>query len=249
MNQQIDIAVISDIHGNRWALEEVLKDIKKRDIQKVLNLGDSLYGPLDPNGTAEILLKENIISISGNEDRIIIEDIPEEKISTTLKYVRSNLNNEHISWLKNLKSSMILSNEIFLCHGTPTRDNEYLLEKVEIKGVSLKKPDELSILLKEINEKIILCGHSHIQNSILLPNGKLIVNAGSVGLPAYSDDDPFPYKMEAGTPHANYTILKRKLIHYQVENISVPYDWNSASCVALKNGRPDWSKWLSTGFA
>ena len=42
------IALISDIHGNTWALEAVVDDLDSRGIQTVLNLGDSVYGPLDP---------------------------------------------------------------------------------------------------------------------------------------------------------------------------------------------------------
>ena len=49
------LAVIADIHGNRWALEAVLQDIDRRGIQQIVNLGDHLTGPLDPAGTAEFL--------------------------------------------------------------------------------------------------------------------------------------------------------------------------------------------------
>ena len=34
------IAVISDIHGNLEALKSVLEDIKKRNIEKIICLGD-----------------------------------------------------------------------------------------------------------------------------------------------------------------------------------------------------------------
>ena len=39
-------AVLSDIHGNRWVLEAVLDDIRRRGIRDLVNLGDCLYGPL-----------------------------------------------------------------------------------------------------------------------------------------------------------------------------------------------------------
>jgi hypothetical protein len=42
------LAVLSDIHGNRWALEAVLDVIDKGGVTSALNLGDALYGPLDP---------------------------------------------------------------------------------------------------------------------------------------------------------------------------------------------------------
>jgi predicted phosphodiesterase len=41
------LAVIADIHGNRWALEAVLQDIDRRGIQQIVNLGDHLTGPLN----------------------------------------------------------------------------------------------------------------------------------------------------------------------------------------------------------
>ena len=60
-------AVIADIHGNRWALEAVLRDIDLRGIQQIINLGDHLTGSLDPVGTAEILLERDMIHVCGND--------------------------------------------------------------------------------------------------------------------------------------------------------------------------------------
>ena len=42
------IAAISDIHGNILALEAVVKDISKRGVDSIVNLGDHLSGPLWP---------------------------------------------------------------------------------------------------------------------------------------------------------------------------------------------------------
>ncbi len=36
------IAILSDIHGNRWALEAILEDLGKRNIKRIINLGDTL---------------------------------------------------------------------------------------------------------------------------------------------------------------------------------------------------------------
>ena len=59
------MAVIADVHGNRWALEAVLEDIEKRAIADVFDLGDCLYGPLDPAGTAEILMTVGATTVRG----------------------------------------------------------------------------------------------------------------------------------------------------------------------------------------
>ena len=71
----ITIAAISDIHSNVFALEAVLKDIKQRNANQIVNLGDILYGPIAPKATYELLMEyqKDIITIRGNQDRQIYE--------------------------------------------------------------------------------------------------------------------------------------------------------------------------------
>ena len=69
MKMSEKIAVMADIHGNTWALDAVLADIKHREITQIVNLGDCVYGSLDPAGTLERLMGANMISIAGNQDR------------------------------------------------------------------------------------------------------------------------------------------------------------------------------------
>ncbi|QWH38377.1 metallophosphoesterase family protein [Bacillus mycoides] len=59
------IAIISDIYGNSHALKAVLKDISRRKVEMIINLGDSVYGPLDPLGIIEILMSNEMIHIKG----------------------------------------------------------------------------------------------------------------------------------------------------------------------------------------
>jgi predicted phosphodiesterase len=46
------LALVSDIHGNLAALEAVIADLERRHIDRVVNLGDTLSGPLLPAETA-----------------------------------------------------------------------------------------------------------------------------------------------------------------------------------------------------
>ncbi len=97
------IAVISDIHSNTFALKEVLKDIESKNVDSIINLGDSLYGSIDPLGTARILMESNIVSIAGNQDEIIIDDNASLKDNQSLVFVRSKIADEKIlTWLKSL---------------------------------------------------------------------------------------------------------------------------------------------------
>jgi predicted phosphodiesterase len=63
------LAVIADVHGNSAALEAVLADIEAAGVTEVVNLGDHVSGPLDPGGTADLLMARGFPSIRGNHDR------------------------------------------------------------------------------------------------------------------------------------------------------------------------------------
>ena len=245
----VQIAVISDIHGNIWALREVLADINARGIERIVNLGDSLYGPLAPVETAELLIIKGILSVCGNEDRNLIEETDRADISETLRYVRDVLGAEHFHWLKSLPFSTTAYNEFFLCHGTPMRDDEYLFWNILRNGKARKSERELLDMLQSIDEPIVLCGHDHTPNTVRLSETNIIVNPGSVGLQAYTDDTPYPHFMETGDPRARYSIISRNKSGWIVENIAIDYDWESAARTAEKNNRPDWARWLRTGRA
>lgn len=241
------IAVISDIHGNNLALEAVLQDISRRGIDTIFNLGDSLYGPLDPLGTFKQLIKHKMVHILGNCDRMLLEPVHYSSAST-LQDVKRILTKEHLNWLKQHPTKVVID-DILLCHGTPDSDDIYLLEEMTEVGGILKSPTEIMESIQNVEQSVILCGHSHIPRIVYLPNGKLVVNPGSVGLPAYKDDIPIPHKMESGSPNANYTVMKRESNQWLIEQINVPYDWERASKVAIQNNRKDWAKSLRSGRA
>ena len=243
------LAVVSDIHGNRWALEAVLRDIEHRGIQHIVNLGDSLYGPLDPAGTARILIPLNLPTVRGNEDRIIVERTGEFEHSPTLRYVRDRLDPKDLQWLRTLPKTCVAHEDFRMCHGSLERDDEYLLREVSEAGVTLRRSDVLQTKMQSLEQPVLFCGHDHIPKTVHLPDGKLIVNPGSVGLPAFTDDLPFPHALETGSPQARYCVLFRSKLGWQVEEVAVPYDWESAAIEAQKNGRPDWAVWLQTGSA
>ncbi len=242
-------AVLSDIHGNSWALKAVLEDIRIKGVRELINLGDIFYGPLDPAWTARLLDKHRMDTVRGNEDRVIYEATEKKGKNPTLEYVNSRLREAEIHWLRQLPGTEIVGEEIFLCHGTPDSDTEYLLEEVRNDRVDLRSEEDIAKLVKDIGCPVIVCGHSHVAKTVSLRDGRTIVNAGSVGLPAYSDDLPQFHKMEAGSPHASYILLERKDEDWDCEFVKVAYDWEKAAEQAEINGRTDWAHWLRTGRA
>lgn len=240
------IAIISDIHGNRLALEAVLQDISARNIQTTVNLGDSLLGPVDPLGTAEQLMRRtSIINIMGNCDEILLQA---RSGSATFNFVKPLLNNEIESWIRSFKKIGVIDDLLF-CHGTPFENDRYLLEEVDENGVTYKSLDTLSLELASVPQHYIFCGHSHVFRTAYLPCGKSVVNAGSVGLPAYDDELPYPHIMESGTPHAEYAIAYKNAETnlWNFEHVLIDYDWDKASSLASSNGREDYAFAIKSG--
>ena len=241
------IAIVSDIHANRWALEAVLADVRRRGVDRIFNLGDSVYGPLDPPGTARLLMGAPILSISGNQDRDILDHLCGEEGKPTLGFVRKSLDFSQIIWLKSLSPTKALDGKHFLCHGTPADDHAYLLEEVTRDGIKDRPPEEVEHELNTIGEPVVLCGHSHRFKRLDLGNGRMVINAGSVGLPAYRDEEPFPHAIENGSPHAVYALLTEQNGLVTADKIKVDYDWDAAAACAIRNGREDWGYWLGRG--
>ncbi len=245
----LEFAVLSDIHGNVWALDAVLADIRRRGISNIINLGDILYGPLDPLATAERLMGMEMLTIRGNQDRDLFEETSDVKPSSTLSQVQDRLTADHRRWLRSLPATMIIRGEVFCCHGTPESDETSMLENITPKGVFLKTSDEIAPAVAGLSPGMILCGHTHVPRTVALADGRLVVNPGSVGLPAYTDDLPFPHAMESGSPHARYAVIRHEPHGWSVESISLQYDWLQAARTAEENGRSDWAAWLATGRA
>ena len=59
-----------------------------------------------------------------------------------------------------------------------------------------------------ISQSLILCAHTHIARAVQAWRRPLVVNPGSVGVPGFSYNVPFPHVIEAGTPDARYAILE-----------------------------------------
>jgi putative phosphoesterase len=244
----VRIAVISDVHGNRWALEAVFEDVGRRSVDGLVDLGDTVYGPLDPVGTADMLIARGVASVRGNQDRVILEPATEHD-SPTLQFTRSCLSGPRLQWLASLPLTSAPFAGLYCCHGSPQHDDEYLLEDVSPGGVALRSSAALAGRLAAVDGRIVLCGHSHLPRTVRLPDARLIVNPGSVGLPAYCDELPVVHAMENGSPHARYAIVERADSDWRVEHLAVPYDWEAASRAAEHNGRTDWAGWLRTGRA
>lgn len=244
------IALISDIHGNLPALNAVLADIETHRVDRIINLGDICYGPLWPRETWERLRTLDLPTIQGNQDRDLYDhDVGLLHTRPTLRDNVEALGKAGLSWLRELPKTLKLD-AVYACHGTPDSDLVYLLEDVSHGDAQLRSEQALLQLLGKRLEPVIVCGHTHTPRNIRLSNDQLIVNPGSVGLPAYDDLEPIPHRMQTGAPAARYALIERdQRNRWQAELRSVDYDFESAARRAEHNGRPDWAGWLRSGHA
>lgn len=241
------IAILSDIHGNMPALEAVAADITRRGVDHVVNLGDSLSGPLMALETAQYLMHTGWLSLAGNHERQMLTHGP-ERISLSDGCARSQLTEKELTWLATLPATAHLTQGVFLCHGTPDSDCAYFLETVENGCVRAARPDEIRARLGAQASALVACGHTHIARSIRTNAGQRIVNPGSVGLPAYDDTHPIPHVVETGSPDARYAIVERQGNTWNVALLSIPYDFESMARLAAKRGRDEWAHALRTGY-
>lgn len=242
------LALISDIHGNRSALEAVLSDIDKRGVTQIINLGDCLSGPLDAVGTADLLMARDFPTVLGNHDRQLF-DRPTDDMGLWETWIINELQPMHIDWLRDFSKTITHEDALF-CHGTPDND-EVMWLHTEGPHHRMVNRDlgEVRGHLPNSNATLIGCGHTHTPTQLRLPNGPMIVNPGSVGVPAFADtrvDPPFIHQM--GSPDARYAIVEKTNRTWHADLIAVPYDSSEMAALARSKGQEDWAQALETGW-
>ena len=242
------LAVIADIHGNALALEAVLEDIVRHGVDQTVNLGDHVSGPLEVARTADLLIGLDLVSIRGDQDRRLLEIEPASATAVARVDYR-HLTSTHLDWLAKLPSTLVLEEDVLLCHGSPERDDSYWLDRVRPDGgIRASTLAEVEVEAVGVDASLILCAHTHIQRTVRLCDGRLAVKPGSVGCPGYTGRQPVFHKVEVGTPDACYAIVERLRPGWSVSYRQVPYDNVAASRIAESNGWPEWASALATGW-
>lgn len=241
------IALLSDIHGNLAALQAVLRDIQQQGVDQTVNLGDILSGPLNPAESADLLMSLDLPTIRGNHERQLLNH-PPKSMGPSDRFAYERLSSDHLEWIKGLPPELLLDGDILLVHGAPGNDLQYLMETVDVTGLRQASVGEITDRLQGVNHTVVLCGHTHIPRSLRLPDGRRVINPGSVGLQAYEDTHPVPHVIQTGSPEARYAIIERKGTDWSVDLRKVAYDHQAAADLAKSNGRRDWAAALQTGL-
>ncbi|MCZ4282598.1 metallophosphoesterase family protein [Kiloniella laminariae] len=237
----MQVAIISDIHGNLLALETVMREINQRKPDFVLNLGDCVSGPFWPKETFEYLQDLDIPTVRGNHDRWLDERTAEQ-INPGYDFGHRSLDAGHRKILGALPARLMIEQDILAFHGTPLDDTKYLLEdNVEGRLALARGRDVHARIGDQFNASLYLCGHSHLAHIATGPKGSTIINPGSVGCPRYADSDA-PLEAESGSAHARFAIATKTEKRWSVELIALDYDWGKVAARARENGYPSWAQ-------
>ncbi|RWZ60566.1 metallophosphoesterase [Halobacillus fulvus] len=173
------IAIISDIHGNKTALEAVLEDIKARGIERIFCLGD-LIGK-GPQGSECIqLVREHCERvIRGNWD-VFIQDPTD---SDFLNWYKERLSVEDFRFLSELDFHIDLDlngEKIRMFHASPRSEFERILpwHSIEKRYSLFENSDHTGYSGEE--PQTVFYGDIHTTFLQTYPHG-ILCNVGSVG--------------------------------------------------------------------
>lgn len=218
----MEIAFIADIHSNMEALKAVLAEIGAKKMQKVYCLGDLVgYGP-DPNRVVEAIKSRNIPCIMGNHDWAVMTGETKwfnQYAAEAINWNRKKTSEANRAFLASLKETLVLKKggkRILLVHGSPKRP---LFDYVYPE----RSKRELESFFAEEEVDIICVGHSHVP-FVYEKDGKVFINAGSVGQP------------RDGDKRASYAVLDTKT--WKAEICRVAYDSTPTKEKIFKAGLP-----------
>ncbi len=212
------ITIFGDIHGNLPALEAVFRDMEARGLTNLYCLGDLVgYGTF-PNEVVNMIRQRHVPTLMGNYDQGVGNnsddcgcayktDVDRRRGELSIAWSNAHTSDDNKAFLRDLPAHIPLQMgdlNVLLVHGSPRKVNEYLFED---------RPDDYFERIMDVAQAdVLVCGHTHLPYHKVLPSGRHVINAGSVGKP--KDHDP-----RAG--YITLTITGRAV---QVEFIRVPYD-------------------------
>ncbi|WP_173917379.1 metallophosphoesterase [Halobacillus sp. Marseille-Q1614] len=180
------LAFISDIHGNAQALEAVLADLKKREIDRLFVLGDLAFRGLEPERSVQMVRELDAKVIKGNADEWVVRgvqhgEVPDEVIddmNEEKEWTTNNMSSESVYYLDQLPSEINEDYEGVHIHGFHAAPDDLF----EVVQPSSTKETMKEKLMKNDKADIYIYGHIH-KPYVRHIDGKIIINTGSVGLP------------------------------------------------------------------
>lgn len=232
------IGLISDIHGNCFALDTALADLRGQSVDQIICLGDMIQGGPQPAATVQRLRELACPIVLGNADAFLLaeeNDIGEEKTPQqreTRAWSLSQLSADDMAFMGSFQPTVeaaLDGGQRLLCfHGSPTSYNDILLPTTP--------GEEWERLLGPYAPAIMTGGHTHTQQMRRIgASGGLFFNPGSVGL-VYDVLQPAD-QLQMYT-WAEYAILTVEQGRFSLDFRRAPYDVEPLFQIYRASGRP-----------
>jgi putative phosphoesterase len=176
------ITLLSDIHGNAIALEEVLRAVDARGTDEVVFLGDIATLGVAPGEVIDRIQGLGCRCIRGNHDDYLLDpglsDVHNESapIADSIDWCRDRLPSEHLEFLSRFEEGLTLplgeTHQLMVFHGSPGSNTVDLLAETPA--------DRFDAQLGPERATVMAGGHTHIQ-MLRQHRGSWVVNPGSVG--------------------------------------------------------------------
>ncbi|MFC7176648.1 metallophosphoesterase family protein [Halosegnis marinus] len=207
------VGLVSDIHGNKPALDAVLDDMPAVDA--LACAGDVVgYNPW-PGACVDAMRERDAVSIRGNHDRAVVTETGfsfNSMAGAGVEHARDRLTDRQFAWLDALPTERTaFGGRVKLVHGHPDDPDRYTYP-----GLFSER------LLGD--EDVLVMGHTHVQHHERYDAG-VVVNPGSVGQP------------RDGDPDAAYALLDTETL--EVEERRVAYDVERVVARVREEGLPD----------
>jgi putative phosphoesterase len=233
----MQLAVISDIHGNCFALELVLDDIRRQGIEQIVCLGDAVQGGAQPAQTVACLRALNCPIVMGNADAWLLtgqETSPAEKVSEQQLAVRdwslAQLSADDVSFIRQFAPTIELlpgANQKLLCfHGSPRSFDDIILPDTTDEVVYQ--------LLDGWDATLWTGGHTHTQQLRRVDQGWYF-NPGSVSLAYNWGRSRQQIQVD---PRADYAIVSTTGDAFGITFRHVPFDVDRLAQIIRTSGRP-----------
>lgn len=112
------VAVVSDIHGNLEALQAVFEDMKAREVDLTVNLGDVVSGPLFPAECADLVIPLAFPTLRGNHERQLLT-LDRQDMGQTDRYTANCLRSDHFTWIASSPKRCYFGMTYCLCMEQP----------------------------------------------------------------------------------------------------------------------------------
>ena len=231
------VALISDIHGNLLALDAVLAEIEKADVDEIVCLGDVAVGPQPTEALARIRELRCPV-VMGNWDACFLEGMPDANDEVGLKLVQTAewwahfLSDEDREFMRSFVPTLELDldgQDALFFHGSPRSYDDWIF--------ATTPDEELRGMLGDHSEPVLVGGHTHLQ-LVRRFEKSIFVNPGSVGLP-FVEWWPRPVRI---APWAEYGILTSIDGRLEVELRRTTFDVKAFLELSRSSGMPhaDW---------